>query len=160
MAKLNLKAIRITSWICVGFCVLALGYALYSIIFRDYIFRDYILAIAKTGICVYAIVIGLILIFLSRIIRGVNNNQVFIHDNHRLLIYSAVGLFCLSYIKEFSRMYVCHLKGMETDWMHLVLNPIMKPDHITYVISGLLLMIIAYLYKIGVQVAEEQSLTI
>ena len=49
---------------------------------------------------------------------------------------------------------------METDWMHLVLNPIMKPDHITYVISGLLLMIIAYLYKIGVQVAEEQSLTI
>ena len=94
MAKLNLKAIRITSWICVGFCVLALGYALYSIIFRDYI-----LAIAKTGICVYAIVIGLILIFLSRIIRGVNNNQVFIHGNHRLLIYSAVGLFCLSYIK-------------------------------------------------------------
>lgn len=156
MAILNFKAIKITAWLCICFCVLTLCYALYAIFFRDYI-----PVLDKIVICVNSLLFGFVVIFLLRILRGINKSrQVFIHNNHRWLICAAVGLFCLSYINGFISMYIRHLNGYEWDWLQIILNPIMKSNHITYIVGGLLLLIIAYLYKLGTQAAEEQRLTI
>ncbi len=156
MANLNFKAIKITAWLCICFCILTLCYGLYAIFFRDYIDL-----LGKIGICVHCLLIGFVLIFLIGILRGINKSrQVIIPNNHRWLIGTAVGLFCLSYINGFIRMYIRHLNGYEWDWLQIILNPIMKPNHTTYIVGGLLLLIIAYLYKLGTQAAEEQRLTI
>ena len=156
MANLNFKAIKFTAWVCICFCVVMLCYGLYAIFFRDYI-----TVLGKIGICVNILLTGFVLIFLVRILRGINKNrQVFIPHNHRWLICAAVGLFCLSYVKGLLIMYTRYLNGYEWDWLQIILNPIMKSNHITYTIAGLLLLIIAYLYKLGTQAAEEQRLTI
>lgn len=155
MANLNFKVIKSTVWVCICFCVLTLGYNLYAIFYRDYL-----PTIHKVAISVNTLVIVFVMVFVVRILRGINKrNQVFIPKNHHWLICAASGLLFLSYVNGFIELYRHYLRGIDVDWFFLIIEPL-KPNLISYLIGGLLLLIIAYLYKLGTQAVEEQRLTI
>lgn len=156
MEEKNYKSIKVTLWLCICYCILSLCYTMYGIFFRDHVISIIILTIVGE-----TIVIGFVLLFVLRILRGLKKSgQVFIPNNHRLLIYAAVCLFVQSYIAGYTKIYLRYINGYELDWLQIILNPILKPDSMAYIISGLMLLIIAYLYKFGTQAVEDQRLTI
>lgn len=168
MTKLNLKAVKITAWICVCYCVLELCYYLYGIFFREWgspIDHNTTILIWKVDLIGITLVISFVLVFVARILRGIaKHKQVFIPNNHRWLIYATVFLFIQPFVENYVRAYLkmkySVIQELNCFWIDIILNPILHPKMITYIISGLMLLIVAYLYKIGAQAVEEQRLTI
>lgn len=160
MAKLNLKAIKRIVWLCIGYCIIYICYGLYDILYREYINRSLEI---KISICLVLITTILALIFVVRLLQGIKkHNQVFAPNNHRWLIYTSISLFIQPFLNTYISAFFYYYNGewVDSDWLSVFLNPILLPRMIPYILTGLMLLIVAYLYKLGEQAVEDQRLTI
>ena len=159
MTKLNVKSIKLTAWISICYCILLACYEIYNLFIRDYSIK--LILLDQLSGCVILLILSFIVVFMTRILRGVTKHKpVFIPNNHRWLLYSAACLFVEPFIVTWAIAYRHYPPEEEFYWMELILAPILSPKMIQYIIVGLILLMVGYLYKLGAQAAEEQRLTI
>lgn len=150
--------VRRTAWVCVFFCILYFCYAFYDFMYRDHNFLNslyskfifYAPGFLNTCLCVF------LLLFLGKVICKIKSGFLFVPNNHVWLYFAALCTFIEPIFLELWRL---HTRNFEFEW-HFVLDVIFKPGAVMYMINGILLLIFAWLYKLGENIVEDQRLTI
>ncbi len=164
----NLKPIRrtvLTSW---AFCALTFGYVFYNAYIRDWHVSDFSWATkyacsaeqisqAQTlkfyGCAFQCLTFIFILIFLSFILRNLKRGQIFSSRNHLWLLAASACTFIIPYTTVIRQRVI---RDFAIDW-RIILIPIAQSQ---FTLISLLLILFAFLYKIGGQLYEDQKLTI
>lgn len=161
MEKSEFKAMKIAIWLCMVFCALSLCYTFYNGAIRNYSWLEDAGRSLKYVFYARYVIRGLslafIFVFVIRALLGLKSRKGFCHGNHRWLFAAAACLFVNSWVGELFRSVV---RGYDLGWWMITANAIFKPQHMQNVISCIVLIIFALLYKLGEKTAEEQRLTI
>ena len=158
----NVLKVRRIAWVCVFFCILYFCYAVYNLMFRDYNFLNsvyskvifYAPVFLNICFCVF------LLVFWGKVISKIKSGVLFVSNNHIWLYWAALCTFIDPIFLELWRL---HIGNFELDWSldwYLVLALIFKPGAVLYMINGMILLIFAWLYKLGENIVEDQRLTI
>ena len=153
----NVKKVRRSAWVCIFLCILYLGYAFYDIMCREHNLSSLSLKFIYCAEGVLNIILcGFILVFLVKILSKIKSGFLFVPNNHVWLYCAALCSFIRPVFMELWRL---RIRNLGFEW-HFVLDVIFKPIPVMFMISGMLLLIFAWLYKIGENMVEDHRLTI
>lgn len=162
MRNSAIKSVRITAWICVALCVLMICYGVYSP-FR-YPFDEF--RSDPWRVCHHIIyplfdimMSACLIVFCVRILRKISEGMIFVRNNHRWIIVSVISYFVGNYldylIASKVSMGTIFYQGLWTPLSFLI-----SPLGINMTMMAFLMLIFAFLYRLGEKAAEEQRLTI
>lgn len=157
-----IKSVRITAWICVALCILMICYGVYSPFrypfdefrfdpWRVYHHIIYPLFDIMMSAC--------LIVFCVRILRKISEGMIFVRNNHHWIIVSVISYFVGNYldylIASKVSMGTIFYQGLWTPLSFLI-----SPLGINMTMMAFLMLIFAFLYRLGEKAAEEQRLTI